>query len=259
MQKLTKQAWLKQGSSLGKDLSDRGWLIGDWLKHGHEAFIGRAPNSKKGKKVFFANLRNEQKKLNEEAALATGLTSSTLRQYHAIARHIPKLHRVKGMSFTAHLALAHLPRKKDPNGENAGFDLPLAESILQQALAESWPVIKIRQRVRSLKVEAGTAKPLEPNGPGPDDMFERGDSLLNPVKRCKRVIEEAFGLNVAGQELPLRERKLAVMDFLEAHLKEVQAWPVDPWDESPGEAIDDTPPSTLAEALGHVRSAKAGG
>jgi hypothetical protein len=122
-------------------------------------FIGQAPNSKKGKRVFFANLRDWQKKLNEEPAAVTGLTASTLRQYHAIARHFHKQDSVKGLSFTHHLALAHLPRinERDPDGTGGpmirrakmAFDARLASTILQQALAENWSVIKLRKHVRA--------------------------------------------------------------------------------------------------------------
>jgi hypothetical protein len=204
-----KKEWLEQGRALGKDLSDKGWAIGDWLRHGHAEFIGQAPNSKKGRRVFFANLRDRQKKLNEEAAAVTGLTSSTLRQYHAIARLIPPLERVKGLSFTHHLALAHLPRKVDEFGENACFDRSLAESILRQALDENWSVIKIRKHVRSLK------KPVEPAAP-PDAMRFFDDEFgPTPESRVKKALEELF-----KQLSP--EMGFAVKEVLATYIKEVQ-------------------------------------
>ena len=89
------------------------------------------------------------------------------------------------------------------------FDARLASTILQQALAENWSVIKLRKHVRALKKPVA---PVVPPGPGMSLDEEFG---ITPVDRAKMTLEELFKWRTP-------EEKLALMNILEAYLKEVQ-------------------------------------
>ena len=140
---MTKAEWLAEGAALGARASEAGWEIGTWLVRGEQAFLGTAPNSKKQRRIYFANRRANWLALMREAEGVTNLAEATLRKYAQVARNGV---RVDDVHFSHHIEVQRcfLIDEKDKRR----FDANAALQILTRAKEQKWKVADTRAEVK---------------------------------------------------------------------------------------------------------------
>ncbi|MGA2647817.1 MAG: hypothetical protein ABSF15_24215 [Candidatus Sulfotelmatobacter sp.] len=111
---------------------------------GEKQFLGEVPTSKKKRRVYFANSRQNWEALMREASAATNLAEVTLRQY---ARVVRRGVRVKELSFGHHIEVqrCHYINEKGKRR----FDGTVAREILTLAKEKGWVVSETRAECSS--------------------------------------------------------------------------------------------------------------
>lgn len=113
-------AWLDIGRRLFKLVDASGWWVGDWLFHGQWQY---------GKKYL-------------EAGEATGFDVGSLRNMSYVAGRFDLSRRRDNLSFSHHEAVASLKPAE-------------ADDLLEQAEAQSWSVMRLREKVREHRAASG--------------------------------------------------------------------------------------------------------
>lgn len=116
--------------------------IGDWLNYGEKTY---------GKVQY------------EQAIQQTGLDYQTLRTYKYVASNVPMLLRSNKLSYYHHREVANMKREQQVH-------------LLTKAVAESWPLIKLKQEKYRLNLEKA-----RPGVTLPDPGFLLGD--------CTNILE----------------------------------------------------------------------
>lgn len=182
-----KAAWLDEGRALGANASSSCWAVGRWLVRGEEQFLPEEPNSKKAKRIYFANRRENWEALIREASKVTNLSDSTLKQYARVVRRGAK---VGGLSFAHHLEVqrSHFLNEKGKRR----FDDSVASEILNLAKEKGWNVAQTRAEVQR---RFPTAKIVE-------------DAIIKAIRLLRDVLKTVE-----------KDKQIEMLDFLSAELR----------------------------------------
>ena len=110
-------AWIAAGRALAAGRSETSWAFADWLVEGHRAF---------GKEAM------------QEAAETAGASLGKIRNYLSVATNYPLIRRRITLGFSHHLEVARLPEAD-------------ADRLLDQAEADGWSVVTLREVVREAR------------------------------------------------------------------------------------------------------------
>jgi hypothetical protein len=151
----TKAEWLAEGAELGAKQSDKAWEIGRWLVTGENLFLPPMPVSKRKKRAYFGARKIHWLALVDEASKASGLATSSLRQYAKVWRrgtytNFPEL------KFGHHIEVMRC-HHFDEKGKRH-FDSSSAFLILHNAKKGGWSVAQTRAEVSRLFPVAKLAK-----------------------------------------------------------------------------------------------------
>jgi hypothetical protein len=213
MAQIKKAAWLAEGEKLGASASDNCWLIGEWMLEGEEAFLPPMPKAKKARREWSAGKMQRWEKLIAEAASATGLRDSTIKQY---ARVVRRGVRVKELTFAHHLEVM---RCKQIVNNKRKFDPYVAKDILKDAVKKNWTVAQTRAEVSRLFPTSAAVVPNETH-------LDKAKRLLKSIIQQVPKNEQLSFMDALAQEIPTMKDEVVRLNIEVNTLKPIFEEPV---------------------------------
>ncbi len=171
--------WEKMGDQLAPAIQAAeeaglvGWAVGDWLAYGIAAF-GNA----KGKGGTY-----------DSAMQKTGYSKATLQTYASVARSVPALNRIKGLSFTHHFAVAALA----PEPQGAMLQMALEKQLKVRDLKKATRAFQLFEPKLGAETAFGEAVIVAEGGKGNSLQSRlKAYGIETPEAKEKRAAKETF-------------------------------------------------------------------